>query len=329
MVLSINEGVSQDTTLSRNSIIRWKHLISEYDLVKSGNHPKYRFVTEFYKSHNLTRQNFIKYYNRYVNSRNEHCLLPQKRGPKYKTRRTPSFIEDKVITLRKEGLNRYEIYHILKLDLKKFTPATSTIYSILKRNGVNRLRPKMVRNKRQIIKSRMGELGHIDCHYLPKGIIEGDNKRYYLIAVIDSYSRIAWVDAIKDIKSLTVMFATLRMLNTLGSEYNLKFEEVLTDNGSEFGSGKQVNNQDTHPFERMLEEMGIKHRYTRPYRPQTNGKIERFWKTINYDLIEDMVFDSFEHLKDEIIQYCLYYNEQRSHQAIQGKTPKELAEEKS
>ena len=37
-------------------------------------------------------------------------------------------------------------------------------------------------------------------------------------------------------------------------------------------------------MERMLKELGIKHRYTRPYRPQTNGKIERFWRTLNEDL---------------------------------------------
>lgn len=67
--------------------------------------------------------------------------------------------------------------------------------------------------------------------------------------------------------------------------------------------------------------MGIKHRYTRPYRPQTNGKIERFWKTLNQDFLEDAVFDSLDHFKDELFQYLIYYNENRVHSALNGKTP--------
>ena len=315
---------SEDGTLSRNNIKLWKHLISEYELVKLKEHPRYRFVSDFYNANGVKRQNFIKYYNRFKNTGIDSALLPQKRGPKYKTRRVPAFIEEKVVNLRHNGLNRYEIYQDLKQQLSQFTPSTSTIYSIFKRNGLNRLKPKMKRNKRQIIKHKAGELGHIDCHYLPKGIIENDAKRYYLVAIIDSYSRIAWAELTDDITSLTVMFATLKMLNTINHEYGIKFTEVLTDNGPEFGGSPQAKNKHTNPFERMLKEMGIKHRYTQPYRPQTNGKVERFWKTLNHDLIEDVVFDSVEHLKDELLQYIVYYNHARPHQAIEGKTPAKM-----
>ena len=51
-------------------------------------------------------------------------------------------------------------------------------------------------------------------------------------------------------------------------------------------------NKTHHPMERMLQELGIKHRYTRPYRPQTNGKIERFWRTLNEDLLDETTFES-------------------------------------
>ena len=73
-------------------------------------------------------------------------------------------------------------------------------------------------------------------------------------------------------------------------------------------------------MERMLNELGIKHRYTRPYRPQTNGKIERFWRTLNEDLLEGTTFESVSELKDELQQYLIYYNTQRPHQAMDGKT---------
>jgi len=58
------------------------------------------------------------------------------------------------------------------------------------------------------------------------------------------------------------MFSALRQLNILSDKYKIKCEEVLTDNGSEFGCRYSKNKQE-HPFERMLFELGIKHRYTR------------------------------------------------------------------
>ena len=66
------------------------------------------------------------------------------------------------------------------------------------------------------------------------------------------------------------MFATLKSINCLNAEYGIKFEAILTDNGPEMASPRNIEG---HPMERMLNELGIKHRYTRPYRPQTNGKM--------------------------------------------------------
>ena len=67
--------------------------------------------------------------------------------------------------------------------------------------------------------------------------------------------------------------------------------------------------------------MGIRHRYTRPYRPQTNGKVERFWRSLNEDLIEGTTFETLEEFKKELEEYLIYYNELRPHQALNQKTP--------
>ena len=174
------------------------------------------------------------------------------------------------------------------------------------------------------IRDNIGDLGHIDCHYLPKNIIENDfNNRYYLIGLIDDKSRILALTLSKDIKALTVMFKTLGMINFFKDVYNIEFKEILTDNGPEFGEGKQKNNKDNHPFERLLQELNIKHRYSRPYHPQTNGKIERIWRIIDEELLEGMVFKNEEHLKEEIMKYNIYYNEYRKHTSLNNKTPKE------
>lgn len=311
----------EDQTLERNYIQKYQFLIKEYELIKQKQHPRYKFVTDFYKANGTTRQTFLKYYNRFKKSGGEEfSLLPQKRGPRWHTRRTIHFVERKVLSLRSKGINRYEINSILKPKFKDKTPSPSTIYSICKRYGVNRLTPKMKASKRKIIKEKAGELAHIDAHYLSKGIVANDNSRYYMVAVIDSCTRLVWAEVVKDIKSLTVMFSVMRCFQVLQQEYGIKFQEALTDNGPEFGK-KESKSKENHPFERMLMETGIKHRYIRPYRPQTNGKIERFWRTIEEDMLQETYYDSFEELENELIEYLYYYNHERPHQGIDGDTP--------
>jgi transposase InsO family protein len=247
-------------------------------------------------------------------------LLPGKRGPKYRTRRPIRFIENKVLEQRELGNSKLEIAEILKQKLGKFTPSASGIYNILKRYGKNRLTPKMMQNKRKIIKERMGQLGHIDCHHLSKSVIRGQNRKLYMLCLLDDYSRLAWAEVNEDITALTTMFSTMRCINAFRKQYSIEFEEIIADNGPEFGTSQSLQKQN-HPFERMLMEVGIKRRYMRPYRPQTNGKVERFWRTLQEDLIHETDFDSLDELKDELTQYLYYYNHERPHQGIGGKKP--------
>jgi len=92
---------------------------------------------------------------------------------------------------------------------------------------------------------KAGELGHIDAYKVRKSYLPGVTESVYLVALVDDCTRVALCEVVRDIKSLTVMFACLRMLT----------------------------------------ELGIKHRYTKPYRPQTNGKVERFWRTLLEDIL--------------------------------------------
>lgn len=310
---------SQDSTLERNYLEKYRFLIKEYEQVKNKTHPLHKKAMDFYKANDTCAKSFLKYYNRYKQAGRSIDLLPQKRGPKYKTRRPLPFIEQKVIELREKGNNKYEIVSILKPKLGKHTPSYSGVYNILKRNKINRLTPKIKKNYQKIIKERMGQLGHVDCHHLSKSIIKGESQKLYLVCVIDDYSRIAWAELVPDITS----FATLKCLNILSDHYKIKFEEVLSDNGAEFGI-KTSQKKYQHPFERMLMELGIVHRYTKPYRPQTNGKVERFWRTLEDDLLRETDFDSLEELKEELLQYLYYYNHERPHQGIDGKKPIEM-----
>lgn len=314
---------SKDDTITRNYIQKYRFMIAEYELVKKKEHPTFRFAKDFYKTMDIDSSSFLKYYNRYRQSGKESDLLPSKRGPKWKSRRPIPFIENKVISLREKGLNRYEIVHVLKPKLGKFTPSPSGVYNVIRRYKLNRLNPVMKQKKREIIKEKAGELGHVDCHHLSKCLLRGESRKLYIVLVLDSCSRVAWAEVVEDIKALTVMFATLKCLNILADHYNIKFAELLTDNGAEVGT-KNSKTKSEHPFERMLMELGIKHRYTRPYRPQTNGKAERFWRTLEDDLLRETTFDSLDELKEELLQYLYYYNHERPHQALGGITPVEF-----
>lgn len=313
---------TNDKTLKNNYIQTYQFLVSEYELVKTKAHPHFTKVKDFYKAHKTCAQTFLKYYARYKQSKNLEDLAPGKRGPKYKTRRTPKVIEDLVLSEREKGCNKFEIHSILRSTLVEKTPSPSGIYKILKRYGKNKLNKPMKEEKRKIIKEKAGELAHIDCHHLSKDTIANDSNRYYLVCVIDSSTRIAWAEVVDDIKSISVMFTTLRCFNHLTERFEIKFAEALTDNGPEFGT-KESSQKKYHPFERMLMELGVKHRYIRPYRPQTNGKVERFWRTLNEDLIEGTYFESIDHFKDELFQYLLYYNKLRPNQGLDGKTPEQ------
>lgn len=314
---------NKDDTLKKNYLQKYQFLITDYELVKQKKHPTYKLVKDFHRAHGTCGQTFSKYYARYIQSgRNPDSLLPGKRGPKYKTRRTSLEIESLVLKERENGCNKHEINSILKPLLNDKTPSPSCIYKIFKRYKKNRLTVRMTEDKRRIIKKKAGELAHIDCLHLSKDTISNDSKRYYLVGVIDSCTRVAWVELIEDIKSISVMFGALKCLNHLTEKFNVKFAEVLTDNGPEFGV-RESESKMHHPFERMLIELGMKHRYITPYRPQTNGKIERFWRTLNEDLIDGTYFESIDHFKEELIAYLLYYNKLRPHQGLNGKTPEQ------
>ena len=148
---------SKDTTLRRNYFQKYRFLIKEYERVKTGQHPHFRYVKDFYSHYDTDRRSFLKYYNRFKLSGNPEDLLPRKRGPKWKSRCPLPYIENKVISLREKGLNRYEIVHILKPLLKSHTPSPAGVYNIMKRHGLNRLRPVMKKNKRKKLNMRYNE----------------------------------------------------------------------------------------------------------------------------------------------------------------------------
>lgn len=318
----IDRSAGQDATMERRHIAVMLRHIAEYELVKSNKHQEFMTAQSFYDARNICKQNFLKYYRRYLLSNREiGSLLPHKSGRKFKDvlAYEPEII-DKIKEVRSKGYNRFDISILLKkLNNVEITPSSG--YRLMKKLGINRLNPEIKEEKRRIVKEFAGEMGHIDIHYISKGTVtEIGNKKLYLLGIVDDYSRVCWLEIVDSIKAINVMFASMEILMRLKDRYGIEFKEILSDNGSEFSSR---NNPD-HPFEKMLGFYGIKHRYTKPFSPQTNGKIERFWKTIEEELLAGETFETIEELRHYINGYNIYYNEHRIHQGINNKIPVDM-----
>ena len=305
-------------SVAREQARRMRELISEYSLVKAHKHPHFKFACDFFRARGIKKQNFFKYYHRFDGT--HESVLPGKRGTKHPQKRFLPLIENKIVSLRQRGLSRYAI-HAWFADRITKAPSPSTIYNISRRYNLNRLRPKQKRCRRMIIKDRAGELGHFDCYHLPKGFITGLGKAY-LVGGIDDATRLAWVELMPDISSLSVMFGSMQILRILQDRYGVRIETIMTDNGAEFKSATP----NKHPFEKLLLMLEIKHIYTKPYKPQPNGKIERFWRTLFEDLLEEAEYPTVESFKEELQRYMLYYNEIREHSSLGSVSPAKFNE---
>ncbi|HAN04700.1 MAG TPA: hypothetical protein DCW72_00360 [Elusimicrobia bacterium] len=93
-------------------------------------------------------------------------------------------------------------------------------------------------------------------------------------------------------------------------------KEVLSDNGRQYHSWRGRSR-----FTEMLTKLGIRHIRSRPYHPQTQGKIESFWRNLLQECLQKTPVSTFEEAKDKISEYVEYYNFKRPHQGIGNLIP--------
>lgn len=143
-------------------------------------------------------------------------------------------------------------------------------------------------------------------------ILKRQNRRVYLVAFLDDYSRFIVSYGLYATPSAALVIEVLRAgIASYGPP-----EEILTDNGSQY-----VTWRGKSAFERELEKRGIKHLVAAPRRPQTLGKIERFWGTLWRECVETAVFLDLEDARRRIGLFIDHYNLQRPHQGIGGLVP--------
>ena len=202
--------------------------------------------------------------------------------------------------------------------------APSTAYAILRRRGLSRLdrlepRRPVVRYER----ARPGELVHLDTKMLGRidGVghrVTGDRRtrnrgigwdRVHI--AIDDHSRLAYAEELPD-ESPATTAAFLRRAWSFYAGHGIAVERILTDNGGCYRSAA---------FAAACDELGLGHRRTRPYRPQTNGKAERMVRTLLCEWAYAGAFASTAQRVASLPRYLDFYNHRRPHWSLAGQPP--------
>ena len=189
-----------------------------------------------------------------------------------------------------------------------------TVQRVLERAGQNRLpRPVRPRPKRYE-KQRPGELVHIDIKFLPAL----RNARYdYEFAAVDDFSREAVVWIGLDQTSLTAAAFLERVVETLP----YRVEAVLTDNAFAFTMRYAHHADRLTRFQQACATLGIRHYLLRPRAPQSNGKVERFFRTIDDECLNRRALYTFRARTRAVDDFVWFYNHERPHLSLGGMTP--------
>jgi len=203
--------------------------------------------------------------------------------------------------------------------------ALSTVSGILTRSGMGRLGRLGLEPAVRYEHSRPGELLHVDVKKLgritrPGHRVTGDRSDRrdqgkkgweYVHIAIDDYSRLAYAEVLDDEKATTVV-AFLRRAIDFYRRHGIEIERLLTDNGGGYRST-------IHAL--ACKALGIRHSRTRPYRPQTNGKAERFIRTLLAGWAYGAIYRTSNERTTALDGWLWHYNHQRRHAALGHQPP--------
>jgi transposase InsO family protein len=247
-------------------------------------------------------------------------LVDRSSRPRSCPHQTPREREDQI-----EELRRTLKLGPVRIGARLGVPA-STVHRVLVRRGLNRLawldRPTG-RVIRRIVTDHPGELVHVDVKKLgriPDGGgwrvrgrgYEGEHARSrrpgyaFIHSAVDAYSRIAYTEVLDDERGATAAGFWERATQFLAT-FGVTVDAVLTDNGSCYRS---------FAFAGALHD--IKHRRTRPHRPQTNGKVERFNRTLADEWAYVRPYNSEAERTAALDDWLHTYNHHRHHTAVGG-----------
>jgi transposase InsO family protein len=252
-------------------------------------------------------------------------LLDRSSAPRTVANRTDPARVAVIVKLRRLRMTAAEIAETLQMP-------PSTVSGILSRLGIGRLGRVGLEQPLRYERRRPGELIHIDVKKL--GRIRGVGHRIsgsrasqaktrvngrrtgvagweFVHIAVDDYSRLAYAEVLADEKATTAA-GFLRRAVAFYRRYGITVEQLLTDNGACYRAL-------LHTL--ACRTLGIKHLRTRPHRPQTNGKAERFIRTLLAGWAYGPIYGSSHERTRALDGWLWHYNHQRRHSALGHQAP--------
>jgi transposase InsO family protein len=256
-------------------------------------------------------------------------LRDRSSAPRRVANRTAPDRVEVIIKLRRLRFTAAEIAETLGMAL-------STVSGILSRIGLGKLGRLGLEQPVRYERSRPGELVHIDVKKLGR-IVGGAGKRIggvghspynpehtdaagrvrntvgweFVHVAVDDYSRMAYAEVLKDERATTAIGFLQRAI-AFYSRHGIEVERVLTDNGSCYRAALHVL---------ACRRLGLRHLRTRPYRPQTNGKAERFIRTMLQGWAYGAIYGSSIERTRALDGWLWHYNHRRRHSALGHQPP--------
>jgi transposase InsO family protein len=256
-------------------------------------------------------------------------LYDRSSAPRRVANRTPADRVAVIVALRQLRMTAAEIAETLAMPV-------STVSAVLSRSGLGRLGRLGLEQPNRYERSRPGELVHIDVKKLGRikggagkrwrdGLRQHYNPTYtdaagrrhqgvgweYVHVAVDDYSRLAYAEVLADERASTAA-AFLRRASAYYQQHGITIERILTDNGSAYRGA-------IHAI--ACRQLGIHHLRTRPYRPQTNGKAERFIRTLLHGWAYGAIYRSSQERTRALDGWLWHYNHRRRHSALGHRPP--------
>jgi transposase InsO family protein len=246
------------------------------------------------------------------------AIEPRSRAARRIPHRTPDALEDEIVALRKElaelGLDAGAAtihYHLGTRH--EAVPSVSTIWRVLRRRGFvipqphKRPRSSWIRFEAQL----PNECWQSDVtHWRLR-----DRTEVEIVNFIDDHSRLAV--AARVLRTATAP-QVLRVFRAAGERWGLP-AALLTDNGCVYTTWHRGG---PNVMQTELLALGIEYRHSRPYHPQTCGKVERFHQTMKAFLARQPPVGSIAELQAQVDRFVAYYNEVRPHRARERRPPR-------
>jgi transposase InsO family protein/transposase-like protein len=255
----------------------------------------------------------------------EAGLLDRSSAPRTIPHRTPDELVEVIVMLRRLRMTGAEIAFCLAMAL-------STVSAVLLRVGLgklSRLAPPEPLNRYE--RRHPGELIHVDVKKLGRIVagaghrIHGDRARQrrrvragkrttgweYVHVCVDDATRLAYVEVLPDEKATTAV-GFLQRAVAFYTAHGVSVERVMSDNGACYRSA-------IHAL--ACRAMGLRHLRTRPYRPRTNGKAERFIRTLLAGWAYGAIYGTSQERAAALDGWIWTYNHRRPHGALAHKPP--------